>query len=49
MAKTLVVIITGSVKKPILKRILDEEEGLPMVKILKQRKKSTIIVEEGLI
>jgi 6-phosphogluconolactonase len=45
-AKKLIVIVTGTEKKVVLKRVLDGDETLPVVQILKRRKHSVLLVQE---
>jgi 6-phosphogluconolactonase len=48
-AKTLVAIIAGKEKKVLVKRLLDDDDTLPIVTVLSKRKTSLVFVEKSLV
>ena len=48
-AETLIVIITGKEKKPIVAKILAKDETLPISKVLSRRKTSLLFIEDALL
>ena len=48
-AKTLIVVIAGKEKKPIVEKIFHLDSGLPIVRIITRRKESLLLIEKDLI
>jgi 6-phosphogluconolactonase len=48
-AKTLIVILAGKEKRPIISKILAKDETLPISKVLSRRKTSLLFIEDALL